>query len=794
MKKTYIVSCYFKHNYGSMLQAYATQVFLNANNISNETFDVSCLADFKAGKKKYYMTQLFNLSFYKAKFGMIKLLIKKRINKKLKKNFCLRNQAFNRFESKYFNLTKPFISYKELNEFCSINASNVVVGSDQLWLPVNVVANYYTLNFVPENVNKIAYSTSFGVSVVPKRLEKQYYNFLSRIDHLSVREESGKKLVNSLTDKDCTVVCDPTLLLTRQDWERIVKPEPIIKDKYIFCYFLGKAKAHRQFAERLKELTGYKIVSINHCDEFVKYSEKFADETPYDVGPAEWINMLANAEYVCTDSFHGSVFSLIFNKTFFSFRRFTKKSKFSTNSRLDTLLNVVGLNGRIFSGNETKDEIQKLNNEQIDFEKVNNNLEEYRSYSQKFFIDSLVVPVKEENVLKGIQIEDKRNCCGCSACKSICPKNAIEMKEDEEGFMYPSVNQDLCIDCHLCEKVCPILNGTEEIEKEQTACLIRHNDEDVLKQSTSGGAFTAFAQVVLEQGGVVFGATFDENYDVHHIAVESEEELYKFRNSKYVQSDLEDTFLKCKEYAKQGRPVLFSGTPCQIEGLHSYLGALSDKVIKVDVVCRATPSRLVWRKYRRMRERHGLTAVAFRDKSCYGYEYSQMRFDKGNTKKYSGVESDPYLRAFFSDISERPSCYYCKFRKRFRISDLTIWDCFPIQKLDKAFDDNKGVTRCLIHSVKGKELIESAKRFATIKPVDVEKAVADAKELIKSPKMNPKRDTFFADVATMGDEELFKKWFPDNAKVKIKRFGRHSLYALGIYRPIKRFVKKILGK
>lgn len=792
MKKIFIASCYFKYNYGSMLQAYALQAFLDANYVSNETFDVSILSDFKEGKKRYYKNQIFNLSFYKSKMGMIKLLLKKKVNKKLKKNFQLRDRAFQKFENKYFHLTKPFSTYQDLQKFCKNNASNVIVGSDQLWLPVNVVADYYTLNFVPDEINKIAYATSFGVSSIPNNLKGLYEKFLSRINHLSVRENSGKKIVKDLMGEDCTVVCDPTLLLEKTDWEKIIKDEPIIKDKYIFCYFLGKAKEHRIFAQKLKELTGYKIVSINHCDEYVKYSDKFADEIPYNVGPSEWVNMVANAEYVCTDSFHGSVFSLIFNKEFFLFKRFMKNSKFSTNSRLDTLLDVVGLNGRIFSGCETKEEIEKLIEEKINFEKVNKNLADYRTFSQRFLLDSLVIPANEEKKLKGIQIEDKRNCCGCTACKNVCPKNAIEMKEDEEGFLYPSVAQDVCVNCGLCEKVCPILNRTEEKEKSQSAYLIRHNDGTVLKQSTSGGAFTAFAQVVLKQGGVVFGAAFDEHYEVHHIAVEREDELYKFRNSKYVQSDPEDTFLLVKNHIKQNRLVLYSGTPCQIEGLKSYLGEKPENLLLVDVVCHSIPSRLVWRKYKAMRKSE--TPVAFRDKSKYGYEYSQISFKDEKKINFRGVESDPYLRAFFSDMSVRPACYSCKFKKRYRESDLTIWDCFGIHKLDKSFDDNKGVTCCLVHSVSGKQLVEEAKEFAAIKEVDVGKTVDGVKEMVASVKMNPKREAFFADVAVMEDKELFDKWFPVTLKVRIKRLGRKTLEALGIYSPVKRFVKKILGK
>ena len=340
MKKVAIVSCYFKHNYGSMLQAYATQQILNDMGIENETINIEKNEDFSKGKKKYYLTQITNISFLKSKLGMAKLKIDKKLNRNLGKNIQIRDKKYKKFK-KNFNLTIPYKNYKELVQI-SETYSSVIVGSDQLWLPVNVVADYYTLNWVPDNINKISLATSFGVSSIPNKYRKIYKSFLSRIDNLSVRETSGVKLAKELANKDAALVCDPTMLLTKQEWMKIQDEEPIIKDKYILCYFLGKNIEHRKFAEKLKAKTGYKIVSLNHADEYVKYSDKFADETPYDIGPAEWINLIRNAEYVCTDSFHGTVFSLINNTKFFTFERYsTKDAKLSTNSRIYSLLGMV---------------------------------------------------------------------------------------------------------------------------------------------------------------------------------------------------------------------------------------------------------------------------------------------------------------------------------------------------------------------------------------------------------------------------------------------------------------------
>ena len=349
-QKVGIVSCYFKHNYGSMLQAYATQQILDNMGIENETINVDENIHFINGKKKYYITQIANLSFIKSKLGMIKLKFDKKLKKDLGKNIAIRDKKYEEFK-KEFRLTKPYKTYKELNEECT-RYSDIIVGSDQLWLPVNVIADYYTLNWVEDKINKISLATSFGVSKIHNKYKEKYSKFLNRIENLSVREKSGVKLVKELSQKDAMLACDPTLLLTKEEWQKIAVKDKIVKDKYILCYFLGKSIEHRKFAEKLKQKTGYKIVSLNHADEYVKYSDIFADETPYDIGPRQWINLIENAEYVCTDSFHGTIFSLINNKNFFTFERYnSKNSKISTNSRIYSLLETVQLKERLIKRN-----------------------------------------------------------------------------------------------------------------------------------------------------------------------------------------------------------------------------------------------------------------------------------------------------------------------------------------------------------------------------------------------------------------------------------------------------------
>ncbi len=385
MKKVGIVSCYFKNNYGSMLQAYATQKILDDFNLENETFNIDKNVDFKNNKKKFYKSQILNFSFLKSKIGMIWLKIYKRINKKLGKNIYTREQKFEEFR-KEINLTKSFYTYKELSE-ASKNYSSIVVGSDQLWLPVNVVADYYTLNWVDEDINKVALATSFGISEIPTKYKETYKRFLNRMNYISVREEAGCNIVEDLTSKRVKLACDPTILLTRDEWRKVQDENPVIKGEYILCYFLGKNIKHRKFAEKLREKTGYKIVSLNHCDEYVRYSDRFADIIPYDVGPREFVNLIGNAKYVCTDSFHGTVFSLINNVEFFTFERYkSKNNKISTNSRVYSLLRLMNLENRILEGSENIEEVLKG---KIDFDNVNNELKVLRDETKSFLENAL---------------------------------------------------------------------------------------------------------------------------------------------------------------------------------------------------------------------------------------------------------------------------------------------------------------------------------------------------------------------------------------------------------------------
>lgn len=388
MKKTAIVSCYFQHNYGSMLQAYATQMALDKLGYENETIDISGFyREIRRAKLMYFAKASLTSDILLSKIGMVQnVLIKKFSRNQYVKLSEVRAEKFDIFSRKMFRLSQKYNSKAELKNKCKDNYANVVVGSDQLWLPGNIAADYYTLNFVPRTVNTIAYATSFGQASLPRDSAKKAKFFLKKIKHIGVREESGQKLVKELANRNVPIVCDPTVLFTGDEWMAIQKNEPIIKGKYILCYFLGNNPPHREFAMRLRKATACQIISLPHLDEFVKSDEGYADKALYDIDPADFLNLIRNAEYVCTDSFHCSVFSILYRRQFFTFHRYSKNTQQSTNSRLDTLFNLTGIKGRLLTGHES---IKTCLNIETDYNEVHQKLDNIRKQSYVFLKTAL---------------------------------------------------------------------------------------------------------------------------------------------------------------------------------------------------------------------------------------------------------------------------------------------------------------------------------------------------------------------------------------------------------------------
>lgn len=330
-----------------------------------------------------------------------------------------------------------------------------------------------------------------------------------------------------------------------------------------------------------------------------------------------------------------------------------------------------------------------------------------------------------------IQVTDKGQCSGCGSCYAVCPRNCIEMKEDAEGFLYPEADKASCVECGLCERVCPVFSMRKNIrEPEAWACVCR--EEGIRKKSSSGGIFTLLAEQILEQGGIVYGAAFDRDWNVAHIPVERTEELEKLQGSKYVQSRIGDCYRDAKSRLESGRPVYFSGTPCQIDGLKAYLKTDYDNLYCQDIICHGAPSPKVWQTYLKGLHGHGeWRQISFRKKNPGWRDYCVSISDEERQREQHHLEN-PYMKLFLGDISLRPSCYQCHSKGYGRHSDLTLGDFWGVEKLAPDMDDNGGISLVLVQTQKGERLLEKAGGRLYRRQVDLKDAAKKNPSLLQS--------------------------------------------------------------
>ena len=319
-----------------------------------------------------------------------------------------------------------------------------------------------------------------------------------------------------------------------------------------------------------------------------------------------------------------------------------------------------------------------------------------------------------------IRITNKQDCCGCHACASVCARHSITMHEDNEGFLYPVVDASTCTDCGLCEKVCPVINQ-DEPRKPLKVYAAKHEDDEIRMKSSSGGIFTLLAEQIIDVGGVVFGARFDEFWEVIHDYTETKEGLAAFRGSKYVQSKIGKTYQQAEFFLKAGRKVMYTGTPCQIAGLKKYLRKEYANLLAVDFVCHGVPSPKVWRMYLdesiacqniesnikspcAMLRKKFIKKIEFRSKSSgwknFSFALSLIQSDGRIVTFTTMYQSELYMQSFLYNLTLRQSCFSCSFKKGKNVADITMGDFWNIDSIDSSFYDDAGVSLLLVYSEK----------------------------------------------------------------------------------------------
>ena len=383
MKKAGLCVRYDCDNFGSMLQILATQRAIKATG-----WDYEIIRYDKKTPLFYFMniTRVFNPYFMKGKIESFEKNRRLKGFPEVQKGNAIRNKCIDNFRKHYIGpYSAVYRGYGNLVKGAR-DYDVVIVGSDQLWTPAGIKSKFYNLLFVPDHIKKVSFATSFGVGEVPASQKKMTAQYLNRIDHVSVRETRGDELINELTGRNVTVAVDPTLLFAGDEWKDIFPDNRIVDEPYILAYFLGSNEEHRDVVDKLRKDTGLKVVTIPFMDVFVERDLTFGDMRLFEVGPVEFLNLIRGAEYICTDSFHGSVFSILNHKQFITFNRTNSNDRQTRNSRIDSLFGLLGLEKRRYQPNM---KIRDIIDEPIDYEDVEKRLAVLREETFSFLDNAL---------------------------------------------------------------------------------------------------------------------------------------------------------------------------------------------------------------------------------------------------------------------------------------------------------------------------------------------------------------------------------------------------------------------
>ena len=738
MLKTGLVTFYHIHHYGALLQAAALTRAVEALGGECEIID-------------YYVNQ-DNALFKKptglgsAAHDVHTALHYKALSK--------RYDRFEDFSRENLHLSRHYETREELRS-AELPYDAILAGSDQIWNPLIFPDKHFDPVFFGTfcDKRKIAYAPSFGTPVIPAEMEEELKGYLEGFSHLSVREVQGRKIVQDIAGKDVPVVLDPTLLLDREQWGAMAHaPANRAPGSYILCYCINKPGALALYIHALAERTGLPIVQL--CGIRKKVHPKA--ECVLDAGPAEFLGLFQNAAYVCTNSFHGTVFSTQFRRPFFTAVAPGELAA-PERSRTFSILNRLGLTDRIIGKGDTASP-----DTAIDWDAVEEKLTAARESSLDYLRAALAgepysteMPAPETGDLP--QLADHGHCTGCSACVNSCGKNAIRMERDAEGFAYPVIDAEVCVRCGRCSAVCPLLHTREE--KTMPAVYAAWNrDDKIRKDSTSGGVFSVLADCILTDGGVVYGAALDGSQHLRHVACFRKEDLWRLRGAKYVQSDLGETFREIKKHL-ESRPVLFSGTPCQVDGLYRYLGRRPENLVTCDLVCHGVPSPAVWEDMARSIERQkkkSLQAVRFRNK-VEGWKNSHFTtvYDDGTVDTAPLMQTE-FGRAFGRALFLRPSCHCCAYTNLNRPGDFTLGDFWGLQPDELAEQQEKGVSLLLVNTPHGSHIFDRLP--LSCQPFPVERAVAGNPRLATPIPRSADRAAFFAAYALEPFDKVRKQF------------------------------------
>lgn len=618
----------------------------------------------------------------------------------------------------------------------------VILGADEMW-SASKKSIRYTKEHFGYNIScpHISYATCGSLfDMNNSKLKKKAAAGLKTFKSISVRDEYTSKFVKKLAGKDAEIVLDPTLLnpyFVRKynDLEGIYADDGSNYKNYVLLYGQHYDESQRNYIIKKAKELDCKILSLG-------WPVDFADGFLNPKTAEDFQKCFALAKFCFPSTFHGTIFSILNHRPFLSMVNSLRGKK------IKMLLKDLYLKDRIYSN-------KKTDYADIDYDKVEKVLEKKRSYSRNILLNAINKTVKNYSSI------DKK-CCSCSACVHVCPVNAIEMKQNSEGFYEPVTDLSKCIHCDLCKNVCPKFDSVKKQDFEQKIYGGYANNQDIRVKASSGGAFNAIASKFLADSGVVYGAAFDNEKMVSHIRVASIDELDRLSGSKYVQSNLNNCFELVINDLLDKKKVLFSGTPCQIQGLNNLVKnkvGNTDNLFTVDILCHGVPSPLIYKEYlTHMQRKFGakITKITFRDKSK-GWRKQSIKIDFENGKSYiNTTDKDPFYVMYFSHVCMNNACHSCKFTSFDRVSDITLGDLWGAEKISYMISDlDKGVSLVLVNSEKGNELFENISDLTKIS-IDNELAY---QPILKSPSIKSKaRNEFWSDFYNSGFQSVLIKY------------------------------------
>lgn len=668
------------------------------------------------------------------------------------------NIAPMRFAQAHYDFTQQ-VDYREMKRYNDV-CDMFLVGSDQLWNPdIGRVNDDCFFDFASENKKLISYSTSFG-NKDTRRFKGDFLirnrKNLQRFNAISVREDYAVDIAENIFGVKAVQVIDPVFLPDITEYlsaaeNATVKPE----GRYLLAFILdpneNKKRRILEIAEKLALETIYYLTDpykqrIEQAKAIFNAPNMYQIE---EISPMNFLYAYKNAAYIVTDSFHGTCFSYIFHKNFNVFYNNKRGS-----DRFISLMQIMHLeNRRIYEDGQAETDLSE-----VDFSLAENNIRIQKERSIAWLKNVLETPIEK---MPSILLPDKAItahlnkdfCMGCSACVNICPTNALELKQDELGYYRAVINYDLCVNCGNCKDVCPSYKLPEKNNMVNPKCFeFITADTGLLQKSSSGGVFGMLAEVVLQQQGAVVGAAWKCDFSVEHIIIEDIKELYRLQKSKYLQSYIGNILKEVKKKLENGQIVLFSGCPCQIAGLLSYLGKNYKNLVTVDLLCGNAPSTMFFQKYLQEEFPQGLKSYEFRHKvQGWNADCVTVTVTDGSSEVRRGGAQDNYQRVYHNHVMCAPHCEQCKFQSLPRYGDITIGDFWGISKKDPTVDTKGGVSAVLINSEKGAEFFDSIdkNRIKVKKEVPVEWLAGNGFVNGNSNWCSPKRNDFYKAIKTM---------------------------------------------